>query len=167
MSLEQEIRSWDGKSSTDVDAIYSRHYDDDFFVPNIIQFSEQAVLQKGATWLLKHHLENGQIIEPKETSKIFKLLHKLDNWEAKLHILQCIPFMQIAKTEKEEVAIFLRKCLIDNNKFVRAWAYNGFYEISIQYPEYKKETKQLLETAMRDEAPSVKARIRNILKKDF
>ena len=63
--------------------------------------------------------------------------------------------------------MFLRNCLVDNNKFVRAWAYNGFYELAVQYPEYEKETKQFFEMAMRDEAPSVKSRIRNIMKKGF
>jgi len=62
------------------------------------------------------------------------------------------------------VEIFLRVCLLDNNKFVRAWAYKGFYELAVQYP---KETRQFFEMAMRDEAPSVKSRIRNIMKKGF
>ncbi len=75
--------------------------------------------------------------------------------------------MPIAKGEKKKIEVFLRQCLTDGNKFVRAWAYNGFYEISVQYPEYKKETKLFFEMAMRDEAPSVKARIRNIMKKGF
>jgi hypothetical protein len=61
--------------------------------------------------------------------------------------------------------LFLRTCLADENKFVRAWAYNGFYLLSQQYPEYQQETEQFFAMAMRDEAASVKARIRNILKK--
>jgi len=65
------------------------------------------------------------------------------------------------------VEAFLKKCLVDDNKFIRAWAYNGFYELSVQYPEHKDETKQFFEMAMRDEAPSVKSRIRNIMKKGF
>ena len=57
--------------------------------------------------------------------------------------------------------------MVENNKLVRAWAYNGFYEISRQYPEYKEETKKLFAMAMKDEAPSVKARIRNIMRTGF
>ncbi len=167
MSIEQEIISWDGKSSNDIDAIYGRHNEENTFASNIIDLSEQEGLQKGTTWLLKRYLENGQTITPSEIALVFKLLRKLGHWESKLHILQCIPFMQIAITEKAEVETFLRKCLVDDNKFVRAWAYNGFYEISVQYPEYRNETKQFFEMAMRDEAPSVKARIRNVMKKGF
>ena len=82
-------------------------------------------------------------------------------------MLQCIPFMPIAKKNINVVYNFLRWTLTDQNKFVRAWSYNGFYELSKQHPEYLDETKQYFEMAMRDEAPSVKARIRNILKKGF
>ncbi|VAW46017.1 hypothetical protein MNBD_GAMMA04-800, partial [hydrothermal vent metagenome] len=46
------------------------------------------------------------------------------------------------------------------------WAYNGFNELSVQYNEYRKETEAFFEMAMRDEAPSVRSRIRNILKQN-
>ena len=168
MSLEQDIRNWDGKSSSDIDDVYHRYANEDGFVVTIIQLSKCEVLQKGATWLLKRYVENGQKeIETAELTKIFKQLLKLRRWEAKLHLLQCLPFMRIAGTEKKLVESFLRACLTDNNKFVRAWAYNGFYELASQYPEYKNEEKQIFDMALRCEAPSVTAGIRNILKKGF
>jgi len=167
MSLEQEIVSWDGKSSSDIDAVYTRYCDDDSFGSNIIEFCRKTELQKGATWLLKRHLEQGQKLNANTCTALFKLLPKQEHWESKLHILQCLPYLQIGKAAKKNVEAFLRKCLVDDNKFLRAWAYNGFYEISLQYPEYKEEAKQFFEMAMRDEAPSVKARIRNIMKKGF
>ena len=83
------------------------------------------------------------------------------------HILQCLPYLAIPKKDKDKVQRFLRKCLVEDNKFLRAWAYNGFYELAVQYPEHVEETKQFFEMAMRDEAPSVKARIRNMMKKGF
>ena len=167
MSLELEIGSWDGKSSSDIDAIYTRHCEEDSFVSKMIELSHKVDLQKGSTWLLKRHLEEGQKLEANKCAVLFKLLPKLKHWESMLHILQCLPYIKIGRAEVKNVEAFIRKCLTDDNKFVRAWAYNGFYEISIQYPEYREETKQFFEMAMRDEAPSVKARIRNIMKKGF
>ena len=167
MNIEQEILRWDGKSSNDIDAIYCRHSDDNFFISQIIELVQQEPLQKGATWLLKRHFEDGWKIDESQTAKIFGLLPNLKYWETKLHILQSLPYMEIANAEKKEIEFFLRKCFTDENKFVRAWAYNGFYELSMQHSEYIAETKQFLEMAMRDEAPSVKARIRNIMKKGF
>ena len=167
MSIEQEIKNWDGKSSSDIVAVYNRYGGSDDFVDKIVQSTGETALQKGSTWLLKRYVEGGQKIEEGQAARIFELLPNLEHWESKLHILQCIPFLDIADTKKEKVELFLRKCLTDENKFVRAWAYNGYYELSLQHPEYEAETKNILEMAMRDEAPSVKARIRNIKKKGF
>jgi len=47
MSIEQEIISWDGKSSTDIDAIYDRHSDESLLASEIINLSKQEGLQKG------------------------------------------------------------------------------------------------------------------------
>lgn len=167
MSIEQEIKNWDGKSSSDIGAIYSRYSNEDCFVPQLIELSGRKDVEKGATWLLKHHLEKKHKLDTGAVATIYKLAPKLENWEAKLQILQSMTNMPIGKAEKSSVECFLRDCLMDENKFVRAWAYNGFYEISLQYPEYKNETKNFFEMAMRDEAPSVKARIRNIVKNGF
>lgn len=167
MSLEKEIVSWDGKSSSDIGVIYARHSNEHSFISKIIELSQQVGFQKGTTWLLKRHLEDGHTLEANEVALLLKLLPEIECWETKLHILQCFSYIRIGKNQKKNVEVFLRKCLVDDNKFVRAWAYNGFYEISLQYPEYKEETKSFFEMAMRDEAPSVKARVRSIVKKGF
>jgi hypothetical protein len=61
--------------------------------------------------------------------------------------------MKIANSEKKKVEQLLRKCLIDENKFVKAWAYNRLYTTSMQHSKYGEETKQFLEAVMKDEAP--------------
>lgn len=167
MSIEHELKSWDGKSASDIGVIYNRYSEEDNFVPSLIKLSGYKEFGKGATWLLKRHLENKHKLNIDEVAAIYKIAPSLDDWEAKLHLLQSICYMPIGEDEKNAVELFLRNCLIDTNKFIRAWAYNGFYEISLQYPEYKKEAKSFFEMAMRDEAPSVKARIRNIMKNGF
>ena len=93
MSFKQEIASWDGKSASDIGAIYSRHSDDDTFVLKLIEFSLQTDLQKGATWLLKRYLENNRKLTASEIAALFKRLPELEQWEAKLHMLQCIPYV--------------------------------------------------------------------------
>lgn len=167
MTIEQEIENWDGKSSSDITAIYQRYCNEPIFVSSLLKLIRDKKFQNGATWLLKHYLDDGHRLAADQVAVIYQLIPAFVSWESKLHILQGLPYMPIAETEKNTVETFLRNCLIDNNKFIRAWAYHGFYEISLQYPEYREETRQFFEMAMRDEAPSVKARIRNILKKGF
>lgn len=167
MSIESEIENWDGKSSRDIEEIYNFYYKSESFLSIIIQLLEMEKLQCGASWLLKHYLEGGSPIDFKQAFNIFGKLNKLTRWEARLHVLQGLPYIPISIDRKVGVEYFLRNNLTCENKFVRAWTYNGFYELSKQHPEYAQETKQIFEMAMKDEAPSVKARIRNIEKKGF
>lgn len=167
MSLEQVLQQWDGKSAEDIGCIYDRYVGRTDFVSSIIALIKKGDSQKGASWLLKRYLENEQQLEPKQTAQLWTLLSGLECWETKLHLLQSLPYLKIGNNDKQKVEYFLRRCLSDNNKFVRAWAYHGFYELSLQYPEHQEETKKCFALAMEDEAASVKARIRNILKKGF
>lgn len=167
MSIEQAIAGWDGKSASDIKAVYDAYHTQSGFPDTMIVLSTNSAYEKGATWLLKAWLEAGNKLEPTQIQEIYNLLNNLEHWEAKLHVLQSIPFMPIRESEREKVYNFLRVTLTDPNKFVRAWSYHGFYELSTQHSQYLNETKQLFEVAMRNEAASVKARIRNIIKKGF
>lgn len=167
MPMEQEIAAWDGKSAAYIQAIYDAHQADDDFSDTLVALSLTKTCEKGATWLLKAWLEAGNRLAQPQVAKLYGPLDQLEHWEAKLHVLQSIPFMAITDAESRYVYHFLRFTLTDQNKFVRAWSYNGLYELSRQHPQYAEETKQFFEMAMIDEAPSVKARIRNIMKKGF
>jgi len=167
MGIEQDIAAWDGKSTADIMAVYEAHNPETNFADTIIDLSFRQACGKGATWLLKAWLEAGNTLVQSQIKRIYGSLDQLEHWEAKLHVLQSIPFMPIPDAESENVYNFLRLTLNDQNKFVRAWSYNGFFELSRQYSKYLNETKQYFEMALRDEAASVKARIRNIMKKGF
>lgn len=167
MSIEQALAVWDGKSADDIRAIYEFYLKEAKFIDSIVNLTKTESYQNGSTWLLKAWLEDGNRLDGHQIKAIYNCLDNLCRWEAKLHLLQSIPFMPIDHPEKKHVDRFLRLTLIDTNKFVRAWSYNGFYELAKQHPEYISEAKQFFDMAMRDEAPSVKARIRNIMKNDF
>lgn len=158
---------WDKKSTTYISDVYANYCHSNSFSSELITLMEQESLQMGASWLLKKHLDNGAILDSKESSKFHGLLNKLEYWETKLHVLQCIHCTKIQKSQRKKIEAFLRKCLADTNKFIRAWAYNGFYELSKQHKEYQMETKELLNMALRDEAASVKARVRKCIAKGF
>lgn len=164
MSLKEEIATWNGKSADDIQTIYKRYCHVSHFPGNIIDLIKDPSCQKGATWLIKHHLDSSHCLEQEQSQALCNLLNQLEHWETRLHMLQCFEYIQIVETEKKTTEHFLRVCLSDDNKFVRAWAYNGFYLLSRQYPEYREEAFRFFDMAMKDEAASVKARIRNIMK---
>ncbi|MBW9271272.1 MAG: hypothetical protein K1566_16655 [Candidatus Thiodiazotropha sp. (ex. Lucinisca nassula)] len=164
MSIRKMLEKWDGKSIGEINRLYDLYRTDDAFITLILPLFKQRDCESGATWLLKRYLEDQKCIDDSLLDEIFKSLASLNHWQSKLHLLQCLSYFKISKTNKRNLELFLRECLMSNNKFVRAWAYNGFYELAVQHPQYREETKTFFEMAMRDEAPSVKARIRNIMK---
>ncbi|WP_163831095.1 hypothetical protein [Spartinivicinus ruber] len=146
MDIRKELAAWDGKSKAIISIIYDTHYIEIDFADSIIELINYPDFQKGATWLLKAYLEEGHCLQKKQIKCIYGYLKKLANWESKLHILQSLPFMPIAKVECKKVEQFLRETLTDKNKFIRAWGYNGFYILAKQYPvsllSHKIETKK-------------------------
>lgn len=165
MQIEKDIEAWDGKSVADIESLYDAYSAEPKFIENIIALSFTPACEKGATWLLKAWLEAGNMLKQSQITKIYGELNQLGHWEAKLHILQSIPFMPIPDAESENVYNFLKLTLTDQNKFVRAWSYSGFFELSRQYSKYLNECEKYIKIAMRDEAPSVKARIRKIMER--
>ena len=167
MSLEQDINQWDGKCAADIADIFKLYKEKSGFVDALIHLLPVGSAEKGATWLLKTWLDQGGPLSKEQSDGIIDCFDSLRYWESKLHLLQSLASLTIDAEHKLLVERFLRSTLVDNNKFVRAWSYNGFYELARRYPEYKEETKRFFDMAMRDEAASVKARIRNILKTGF
>lgn len=177
--LMQQIAEWDGKSKDDITKVYQGFKQQKDLVSTLISYLENPTLQKGASWLIKHLLEQqfegnkkqhkdgkGLLVPIKEVCLInlYEQLANFNHWQVKLHILQSLPYLAMPPKSLKKIECFLRTALIDNNKFVRAWAYNGFHLLGVNHPQYKEEAKQFLTMGLRDEPASVKARIRNISK---
>ena len=165
MALSEEIASWDGKSATALQSTYERHCAEAGFVATILAHCADVELQRAATWLLKKHLETGHSLSPAGCRAVFGALSVQAHWESRLHVLQCLPYLDIPENESAGVERFLEACLEDDHKFVRAWAYNGFNELSLRFPRYRERVDSMLARAGVSEAASVRARIRNILKR--
>ena len=148
----------------DLQTVYDRHAADPELGMKLVSFFTDEELRKPASWLLKRYLETGQTLAVSEAKPVFRSLPDLEDWVTRLQVLQSLPYLTIGKREVRRLEPFLRDCLESQNKFVRAWAYNGFYELALQHPSFQKEVDRLLEQALEDEAASVKARVRNILK---
>lgn len=165
MGLIDDLEQWNGKSTEEIQAIARCYSSDTNFIEAVTEAMTINACQPGATWMLKHSLETGQPIKPKQVSKILSQLNKVGSWQALLHLFQCLPYVAIPNSDKSIVASALREGIRNENKFVRAWAYNGFYHLASQHPEFTEESALQLKVAMKDKAASVKARIRNINRK--
>lgn len=164
-ALSEEMASWDGKSATALQSLYERHRAEAGFVATILAHIVDVKLQRAATWLLKQHLETGDSLTASICRTIFRALSVQEHWESKLHMLQCLPYLEIPEDASAGLEGFLEACLESDNKFVRAWAYNGFNELSLRFPRYRESVDGMLAQASMSEAASVRARIRDILKR--
>ncbi len=163
-TLSEEIASWDGKSVAELQSTYERHSAEENFVATILVHISDIELQRAATWLLKKHLEVGNSLSTAGCRAVFGSLSVQAHWESKLHILQCLPYLDIPEDECFVLEKFLDACLKSDSKFVKAWAYTGFNELSLRFPRYREKVDGMLARAIESESASVQARIRNILK---
>ncbi len=167
MSLRSEIEAWDGKSAGEIGRVYERHAGSRGFAGRLVRLLDEPALQVGATWLLKRWFEEGGAPEAL-ASELYARAGGLVAWEARLHLLQCMPYVPAPRGRAGAVARFLDGCLADENKFVRAWAYSGYYELALAHPRYRAEAVALLADAMETEtAASVRARVRRVLRRGF
>lgn len=162
-----DLSFWNGRSTEDILEVYERYKSSDRFVEEIVTLIVEDIEENGATWLLKHHFEQGSNLSADDIDKIYKVLPTLKTWEARLHILQSMPYMPIESANYQIIEAFVRGGLTGNHKLIRAWSYSGFYELALVVPGLQSEALEIFDQALKTEAPSVTARIRNLLKKGF
>lgn len=162
------VKGWNGKDIDFLETTYAHYSADDGFHGDLL---ESLALtdrhQSAASWLLRRSLQRGFKPTPENASSIYLALAGCSSWQAQLNLLQCMELMPVPESARLALEKYLRKALAHENKFVRAWAYNGFYQLARQYPELRSEAQKIMEMGLTDEPASVKARIRNALKKPY
>ncbi|HKS08555.1 MAG TPA: hypothetical protein VJS13_03350 [Pyrinomonadaceae bacterium] len=126
--------------------------------------ADEARNHRQVTALLKRLAEKEVRFTSEQRRAIFDALAEVKDWESKLNLCQMLQHVRIPKGSQGNVAWFLERCLAEPNKFLRAWAYSGFYELAKQYREYRQLALNHLDRGEREQSAAVKARIRNIRK---
>ena len=168
MSLKSDIEAWDGQSAAALCRIHETHRDNPELAPELVELIGSLRYRMAATRLLKRHLEAEiPLPDPHAVAReLFARLDKLEHWECRLNVLQCLPHLPLDDDGVAAVEQFLRTCLADGNKFVRAWAYNGFHWLAGRQPRFAEEAAAILDAGLRDEEASIRARIRKCLDAD-
>lgn len=169
--LSSKLENWDGKSTDDLRHIYasieSAHLDyakqqSSSLIDELIRHLPQHPI--AATWLVKHAIENDHSLSLPHSEKLLKHLLENPPWQSMLHILQISEHLIISNHLSTPFYAKLRHNLSHDNKFIRAWSYHALAVLAKQYAKFEKEVDELLAMALKGEAPSVKARVRGILK---
>ena len=163
IDIETALRKFDGKDTEPLEKFSSSVSPDAERVSLLIDFLHKSEQQsQAASWILKRWWESGWQFSVQQSKQLIVVLLQAQDWQLRLHLLQLLSGLAIAESQHRELYYHLRYNLEDKNKFVRAWTYNGLAVVAKQYPQYRDEVVQLFELAIKDEAASVKARIRNI-----
>ncbi|MDX1796064.1 MAG: hypothetical protein R3219_04995 [Hydrogenovibrio sp.] len=140
MSLESALNAWNGKTLDDLESIYRQFYREPDFAGQVIALLTQKQ-QRGASWLLKTHLENHFDLSSELVMTVFKSLSLAKQWQTQLNLLQCLPFLHPYPEQKKAALVaFLKHTLSSRHKWVRVWGYHGVYELAKDFPEVMDES---------------------------
>lgn len=166
MSIIEALDAFDGKHTDVLEGLVRRKKPDTSLIRDLCALAEvdDVRLQTASTWMLKRYQDDGLSFSPEQIENLLGLIEKDVSWQPKLHILQMMPLFCIPDHRKDRLHAHLIDHLYDENKFVRAWAYNGLAVLAEQYPSYRDEVAGHLKRGQAKEAASVRARIRNVCK---
>ncbi len=119
-------------------------------------------VQVGATWVLKRWIETHRGDVHPVTRKLLELVGVEIATDAKLHLLQLLPHLEIPSKREQDIYSACSRLLDHPNKFLRAWAFNGLGLVALQNPDYRPRVERLFEEAQSTQPASVLARIRNV-----
>ncbi|WP_109437138.1 hypothetical protein [Aquimarina sp. AU119] len=158
------LKKWDGIHTDYLIACYDHNHHDISFFESLVNITyNNTALQTATTWLIKHHYDHKKELPQHLINELLGNSTQLKNWESKLHILQLLPKVLISTSVINTLDLFVRACIISEKKFVRAWGYQGFYEVTKHIPEYKQELRVLCQNAIQTESASIKSKVRKIL----
>ncbi len=137
---------------------------DDSILADLVALSGRvdADAQVAVTSQIRRHVQAGARLTEPLAARLLALLPTLERWEARLHVLQTLPVLPVADAQADTLYSFLERCVGEPNKFVRAWAYGGLHRVALLHPRFRATVRAALERARREEAPSVRARLRRL-----
>lgn len=121
---------------------------------------DEVGCEVGATWLIKHRLENASDIPDGFVERVVELLLKSAAADARLHLLQCLQFLEF---DREQAARLYRPLVAwseDGPTFVRAWAFDGLWRVRQADTRKRRAIDARLDAALENEKASIRARIR-------
>lgn len=161
------INNFKGKSVKELELLYIQEelvYSDYL---NLINCISDDTTGQSISWLIKRFINDNKkeaISDRNISNKLIEMIIKFNDFNILLNLLQILQVLIINNSYKDKLYFKLKELINKDNKFIRAWSYNGLYVLSLQYDEYKDDVFELLDFALINECASVNARIRKIIK---
>lgn len=163
MDIAATLCSYDGKRvapfRTVADAVRDAP---ESAVPRLLELAacDDATLQIGATWVVKHLCERGDPPTGDSPARVIDLLGRSQAPDATLHLLQTLQYIAIPARQEEVLRRTLLDLVTSKRAFIRAWAYNGLGLLAARNPALRAEVKALFDRAEKTESAAARVRIR-------
>lgn len=163
-TLRNELTAFDGKALTILGEIEARHNQEKGYrnALSTLASDPEPVIASGATWLIKHYLENGGSLTTYQIDQLLSSTPTMSDWMAQLHLCQSIKYLDLTKDEAVILIPWLDIMMCHQRPFLRAWALDALCYIARHHSAFLHNASVALATAKTDTAASVKARARNI-----
>jgi hypothetical protein len=162
--LKDELAPYDGRSKALLLAIATQFAPQPNYLDCLILLlgQDQDRLHDGATWLIKHHLEQGAKITATQTQALLSQLEQVTAWVAQLHLCQSLRYLPLTPNQTPPIYQWLTPLLNHKRPFLRAWSLDGLCYLARIDPNLQPQANQALEQAINDPAASVQARARHL-----
>ncbi|MEM7183114.1 MAG: hypothetical protein AAF518_19545 [Spirochaetota bacterium] len=162
--LLQSLQAWDEKHTQYLQEICRQNSKHSEFVNHIIDiFCKENQLQHPTSWIIKYFVDSRQPIQQKQINRILQQLDTLEHWGSQLHILQIVPKVHLTKVVAKNIQTTVKKHMHSEKKFVKAAAYQAYYEIVQLQPQLKEEFLEICNEAVVRESASVQSKIKKII----
>ena len=159
-----ELESNTMPSVAELENIHERHRDSDQFTGTLITAASANQTQTAATWLLGRRVREAGTASSATSREIAEMFPLLENWLARLHVLQIVRFLDLSEVRVSEFREAVLPHATGSGKMVRAWALDALYRLALHgHPDAEADMARIHQ-ASGDSSAAVRARVRNLLR---
>lgn len=129
------------------------------WLPDLARDPSEAV-SSGATWLIKHELEEGWRPTEEWVLSLAGALSGVRVWNASLHICQSVRRLPLPPGSRPAFHAWIVPLLKHQRPFLRAWALDALCCLAQADGAYGPDARAALQQSLDDQAASVQARAR-------
>lgn len=93
LTLQQVLSGGEEQQVATLKSIYRQQQGREHFVRDLLSLLGVEAYQKAASWLLKHHIEQGNALTDQEMWVLAENMQPIYDWESRLHLLQILPWV--------------------------------------------------------------------------
>ncbi len=143
--------------------LYEKYSKDKNFIETLFNtLSDNQEAAHVVSWILKRYTEDGGELSSSQVNQLTTFFASDRDWQSELMFLQTLPNIELTDNDYDNVDKLVKRSINAENKFVKAWAYQGMYELVKLNPELVAELEFYCDKALRNEEGAVAARVRKI-----